>query len=220
MFLESERFREMAAATESPPKGGFRFDDDTEFPPVTQKTEWSKTLILMVCIPYPVNAFMICTVLLAKSRWNGYFTVKLYETRICVPHHLEIIFQFSLFVGAQMFFKHYINLERLVKVFVKCSKSWQDICFWINIETLPLCKGTVQGIIFCFVPASVTESEHLCCKYYWNSLSRTVLSVVMFNCIFCCNKPWQMVSHIQYSGKVMPLCANTVNIFMIQEYGF
>ena len=39
LFLESERFREMAAATESPPKGGFRFDDDTEFPPVTQKTE-------------------------------------------------------------------------------------------------------------------------------------------------------------------------------------
>ncbi|GFG29084.1 hypothetical protein Cfor_00254 [Coptotermes formosanus] len=37
--VEAERFREMAAATESPPKGGFRFDDDTEFPPVTQKTE-------------------------------------------------------------------------------------------------------------------------------------------------------------------------------------
>ncbi|PSN33782.1 WD repeat domain phosphoinositide-interacting protein 2 [Blattella germanica] len=36
---ESEKFHEMAAATESPPKGGFRFDDDAEFPPVTQKTE-------------------------------------------------------------------------------------------------------------------------------------------------------------------------------------
>lgn len=39
MFIESEKFHEMAAATESPPKGGFRFDDETEFPPVTQKTE-------------------------------------------------------------------------------------------------------------------------------------------------------------------------------------
>lgn len=36
---ESEKFHEMAAATESPPKGGFRFDDESEFPPVTQKTE-------------------------------------------------------------------------------------------------------------------------------------------------------------------------------------
>ncbi|XP_034242197.1 WD repeat domain phosphoinositide-interacting protein 2 isoform X3 [Thrips palmi] len=36
---DSEKFHEMAAATESPPKGGFRFDDDSEFPPVTQKTE-------------------------------------------------------------------------------------------------------------------------------------------------------------------------------------
>jgi len=42
----------------------------------------------------------------------------------------------------------------------------QDVCFWIIIETLPLCKGTAQGIIFCLVPASVTESEHLCCKDY------------------------------------------------------
>jgi hypothetical protein len=39
MFIVSEKFLEMAAATESPPKGGFRFDDETEFPPVTQKTE-------------------------------------------------------------------------------------------------------------------------------------------------------------------------------------
>ncbi|XP_046987585.1 WD repeat domain phosphoinositide-interacting protein 2 isoform X2 [Schistocerca americana] len=37
--VESEKFHEMAAATESPPKGGFRFDDESEFPPVTQKTE-------------------------------------------------------------------------------------------------------------------------------------------------------------------------------------
>lgn len=30
----------MIAATESPPKGGtFRLDDDTEFPPVTQRTD-------------------------------------------------------------------------------------------------------------------------------------------------------------------------------------
>ncbi|XP_063240637.1 WD repeat domain phosphoinositide-interacting protein 2 isoform X2 [Bacillus rossius redtenbacheri] len=36
---DSEKFHEMAAATESPPKGGFRFEDDGEFPPVTQKTE-------------------------------------------------------------------------------------------------------------------------------------------------------------------------------------
>ncbi|XP_067006590.1 WD repeat domain phosphoinositide-interacting protein 2 isoform X1 [Anabrus simplex] len=37
--VDSEKFHEMATATESPPKGGFRFDDDSEFPPVTQKTE-------------------------------------------------------------------------------------------------------------------------------------------------------------------------------------
>uniref|UniRef100_A0A0C9QC46 WIPI2 protein n=1 Tax=Fopius arisanus TaxID=64838 RepID=A0A0C9QC46_9HYME len=36
---ESEKYHEMIAATESPPKGGgtFRLDDDTEFPPVTQR---------------------------------------------------------------------------------------------------------------------------------------------------------------------------------------
>lgn len=40
-FLESEKYHEWIAATESPPKGGgpFRLDDDTEFPPVTQRTE-------------------------------------------------------------------------------------------------------------------------------------------------------------------------------------
>lgn len=39
-FVESEKYQEMIAATESPPKGGpFRLDDDTEFPPVTQRTD-------------------------------------------------------------------------------------------------------------------------------------------------------------------------------------
>ncbi|RLU26902.1 hypothetical protein DMN91_000700 [Ooceraea biroi] len=38
---KSEKYQEMIAATESPPKGGgpFRLDDDTEFPPVTQRTD-------------------------------------------------------------------------------------------------------------------------------------------------------------------------------------
>ncbi|RZF46691.1 hypothetical protein LSTR_LSTR002554 [Laodelphax striatellus] len=36
---DSEKFREMVNATESPPKGGFQLNDDSEFPPVTQKTE-------------------------------------------------------------------------------------------------------------------------------------------------------------------------------------
>ncbi|KAL0278352.1 UNVERIFIED_CONTAM: hypothetical protein PYX00_000190 [Menopon gallinae] len=36
---DSEKFHEIAAATESPPKGGFQLDDDNEFPPVTQITE-------------------------------------------------------------------------------------------------------------------------------------------------------------------------------------
>ncbi|XP_046391595.1 WD repeat domain phosphoinositide-interacting protein 2 isoform X1 [Ischnura elegans] len=36
---DSEKFHEMVAATESPPRGGFRLDDESEFPPVTQKTE-------------------------------------------------------------------------------------------------------------------------------------------------------------------------------------
>lgn len=40
-FIESEKYHEWIAATESPPKGGgpFRLDDDTEFPPVTQRTD-------------------------------------------------------------------------------------------------------------------------------------------------------------------------------------
>ncbi|KAJ8664267.1 hypothetical protein QAD02_005929 [Eretmocerus hayati] len=36
---ESEKYQEMLAATESPPKGGLRLDDDSEFPPVSQKVE-------------------------------------------------------------------------------------------------------------------------------------------------------------------------------------
>ncbi|EFN87363.1 WD repeat domain phosphoinositide-interacting protein 2 [Harpegnathos saltator] len=38
---ESEKYQEMIAATESPPKGGgpFRLDDDSEFPPVTQRAD-------------------------------------------------------------------------------------------------------------------------------------------------------------------------------------
>lgn len=39
MKLDSEKMHEMAVATESPPKDGFRFDDENEFPPVTQKIE-------------------------------------------------------------------------------------------------------------------------------------------------------------------------------------
>lgn len=40
-FIESEKYQEMIAVTESPPKGSgtFRLDDDTEFPPVTQRTD-------------------------------------------------------------------------------------------------------------------------------------------------------------------------------------
>lgn len=40
-FIESEKYQEMIAATESPPKGGgpFRLDDDSEFPPVTQRAD-------------------------------------------------------------------------------------------------------------------------------------------------------------------------------------
>lgn len=36
---ESDKLRELVFATEQPPDGGFRLDDDGEFPPVTQKTE-------------------------------------------------------------------------------------------------------------------------------------------------------------------------------------
>ncbi|KAF2902094.1 hypothetical protein ILUMI_04082 [Ignelater luminosus] len=36
---DSDRYREMAAATESPPKGGFQFNDDQEYPPLTQKAD-------------------------------------------------------------------------------------------------------------------------------------------------------------------------------------
>lgn len=38
---ESEKYHEMLAATESPPKatGAFRLDDDADFPPVTQRTD-------------------------------------------------------------------------------------------------------------------------------------------------------------------------------------
>ncbi|XP_050499553.1 WD repeat domain phosphoinositide-interacting protein 2 isoform X2 [Diabrotica virgifera virgifera] len=36
---ESEKFREMAAATESPPKGAFQFTDDQEYPPLTQNSD-------------------------------------------------------------------------------------------------------------------------------------------------------------------------------------
>ncbi|PSN30320.1 hypothetical protein C0J52_27475 [Blattella germanica] len=51
VILESEKFHEMAAATESPPKGGFRFDDDAEFPPVTQKTELAGRGLMLVFKP-------------------------------------------------------------------------------------------------------------------------------------------------------------------------
>ncbi|CAH0563417.1 unnamed protein product [Brassicogethes aeneus] len=36
---ESDRFREMAAATESPPRGAFQFSDDQEYPPLTQNAD-------------------------------------------------------------------------------------------------------------------------------------------------------------------------------------
>lgn len=36
---ESDKFREMAVATESPPKGGFQFNDDQEYPPLNQKSD-------------------------------------------------------------------------------------------------------------------------------------------------------------------------------------
>lgn len=40
-FIESEKYHEMIAATESPPRfsGSFRLKDDAEFPPVTQRTD-------------------------------------------------------------------------------------------------------------------------------------------------------------------------------------
>lgn len=38
-LLDSDKFREMAAATESPPKGGFQFNDDQEYPPLTQRSD-------------------------------------------------------------------------------------------------------------------------------------------------------------------------------------
>ncbi|KOC70459.1 hypothetical protein WH47_00604 [Habropoda laboriosa] len=38
---KSEKYHEMIAATESPPKcsGSFRLKDDAEFPPITQRTD-------------------------------------------------------------------------------------------------------------------------------------------------------------------------------------
>lgn len=38
-IIESEKLREMASATESPPKGGFQFNDDQEYPPLTQRSD-------------------------------------------------------------------------------------------------------------------------------------------------------------------------------------
>ncbi|KAK4874624.1 hypothetical protein RN001_013984 [Aquatica leii] len=36
---DSEKYREMSAAVESPPKGGFAFHNEQEYPPLTQKTD-------------------------------------------------------------------------------------------------------------------------------------------------------------------------------------
>ncbi|CAH1383220.1 unnamed protein product [Tenebrio molitor] len=36
---ESEKLREIAAATESPPRGPFHFNDDQEYPPLTQNSD-------------------------------------------------------------------------------------------------------------------------------------------------------------------------------------
>lgn len=38
----------MAAATESPPKGGFQFNDDQEYPPLTQKADWETDIPLFL----------------------------------------------------------------------------------------------------------------------------------------------------------------------------
>lgn len=41
LCTESEKYREMAAAAETPPKGGFQFGDDHEYPPLAvQKADW------------------------------------------------------------------------------------------------------------------------------------------------------------------------------------
>lgn len=38
-MAESEKFHEMTTAADSPPRGGFKLDDDREFPPVTQGSD-------------------------------------------------------------------------------------------------------------------------------------------------------------------------------------
>lgn len=38
-LIESDKFREIAAATESPPKGTFQFSDEQEYPPLTQNSD-------------------------------------------------------------------------------------------------------------------------------------------------------------------------------------
>lgn len=47
-IVDSEKFREMAAATESPPKGGFQFNDDQEYPPLTQRSDWGLEITLLI----------------------------------------------------------------------------------------------------------------------------------------------------------------------------
>lgn len=37
--VESEKIREMAQATEVPPKDSFQFTDDQEYPPLTQNSD-------------------------------------------------------------------------------------------------------------------------------------------------------------------------------------
>nr|CAD7406167.1 unnamed protein product [Timema cristinae] len=43
---ESEKLREIVTATESPPKGVFRFDDDSEFPPTKQDVIFSDAKLI------------------------------------------------------------------------------------------------------------------------------------------------------------------------------
>lgn len=61
---ESDKMREMAVATESPPKGGFQFNDEQEYPPLNQKSDWEwATSLLSGAEPQLRYQLMFCTVL-------------------------------------------------------------------------------------------------------------------------------------------------------------
>ena len=143
---ESEKLREMAAATESPPKGPFHFNDDQEYPPLTQNSDWGQDSKDQYC-KYQVMFGVILLI---------HFIVRISEDLIIYLFNLNGWRFFHCSISVLKFLFQVLSCPKFVS-FHYCKLQEQSSCVFVDAFLFIICTGCARNARLAFFVQSIVS---------------------------------------------------------------